>query len=85
MENEFRLIRKSRGCCRPRASVFEKMSAASGAGYEEIAACRVAGVPISKYRSQKTGLVVCIVQVEGPLVNGYFCLGEVVVVVYLAI
>ena len=33
-------------------------------------------VPIVKYRSKKTGLTVFIAQVEGPLVNGYFCLGK---------
>lgn len=33
-------------------------------------------VPVTKYRSQKTGITVFIAQVEGPLVNGYFCLGE---------
>ena len=34
-------------------------------------------VPITKYRSKKTGLTVFIAQVEGPLVNGYFCLGKI--------
>ena len=33
-------------------------------------------VPVTKYRSKKTGLTVFIAQVEGPLVNGYFCLGK---------
>jgi hypothetical protein len=32
-------------------------------------------IPVSKYRSKTTGLSVFIAQVEGPLVNGYFCLG----------
>ena len=32
-------------------------------------------VPVTKYRSSRTGLTVCIAQVEGPLVNGFFCLG----------
>lgn len=31
-------------------------------------------MPVGKYRSLHTGLVVYIAQVEGPLVNGYFCL-----------
>ncbi|XP_064616831.1 uncharacterized protein C05D11.1-like [Liolophura sinensis] len=31
-------------------------------------------IPVSKYKSQRTGLSVFIAQVEGPLVNGYFCL-----------
>lgn len=34
-------------------------------------------IPVFKYKSKKTGLTVCIAQVEGPLVNGYFCLGNV--------
>jgi len=33
-------------------------------------------VPVYKYRSSQTGLRIVIAQVEGPLVNGYFCLGE---------
>lgn len=47
----------------------------SGKGYELLAECTVAGVPVQKLRSTRTGIVVCVVQVEGPLVNGYFCLG----------
>ncbi|OWF39921.1 uncharacterized protein C05D11.1-like [Mizuhopecten yessoensis] len=31
-------------------------------------------IPVSKYRSKNTGISVFIAQVEGPLVNGYFCL-----------
>ncbi|XP_063960885.1 uncharacterized protein C05D11.1-like [Lytechinus pictus] len=31
-------------------------------------------VPVTKYRSTETGLTVCLAQVEGPLVNGYFVL-----------
>ena len=45
-------------------------------GYEKLASCEVAGVPIEKYKSTRSGLVACLAQVEGPLVNGYFCLGE---------
>ena len=33
-------------------------------------------IPVSKYRSKDTGISVFIGQVEGPLVNGYFCLGK---------
>ena len=33
-------------------------------------------IPVEKYRSSRTGLVICIANVEGPLVNGYFCLGK---------
>ncbi|XP_034828177.1 uncharacterized protein C05D11.1-like [Maniola hyperantus] len=31
-------------------------------------------IPVSKYVSEKTGLTVIIANVEGPLVNGFFCL-----------
>ncbi|XP_067661811.1 uncharacterized protein C05D11.1-like [Haliotis asinina] len=31
-------------------------------------------IPVSKYRSKETGISVFVAQVEGPLVNGYFCL-----------
>ncbi|XP_022257411.1 uncharacterized protein C05D11.1-like [Limulus polyphemus] len=31
-------------------------------------------VPISKYRSKKTGMQVCIAGVEGPIVHGYLCI-----------
>ena len=44
--------------------------------FVKIASCQVAGVLASKYKSSRTGLVVCLAQVEGPLVNGYVCLGE---------
>lgn len=47
--------------------------------YEELASCQVAGVPIAKYKSLKTGLVVCTAQTEGPLINGYFTLGKTLV------
>ena len=32
-------------------------------------------IPVCKYRSRKTGLRIVVAQVQGPLVNGYFCLG----------
>jgi len=32
-------------------------------------------IPVTKYRSKRTGLRIVIAEVEGPLVNGYFCLG----------
>ena len=31
-------------------------------------------IPVTKYRSARTGLTVTVAQVEGPVVNGYFCL-----------
>lgn len=34
-------------------------------------------VPISKYVSEKTGITVIIGQVDGPVVNGFFCLGKI--------
>lgn len=33
-------------------------------------------IPVNKYVSDKTGLTVIIANVEGPLVNGFFCLGR---------
>ena len=32
-------------------------------------------INVKKYRSKETGLVICFAHVDGPLVNGYFCLG----------
>jgi len=32
-------------------------------------------IPVCKYRSRKTGLRIVVAQVQGPLVNGYFCVG----------
>jgi hypothetical protein len=34
-------------------------------------------IPVNKYVSEKTGLTVIIAETEGPLVNGFFCLGMV--------
>ncbi|XP_071830473.1 uncharacterized protein C05D11.1-like [Apostichopus japonicus] len=31
-------------------------------------------VPVTKYKSKRTGLTICLAEVEGPLVNGFFCL-----------
>ena len=45
-------------------------------GYDLLASCTIGGVLVRKYRSQLTGLAVCLAQVEGPLVSGYFCLGK---------
>jgi len=33
-------------------------------------------IPVCKYRSLKTGLRIVVAQVQGPLVNGYLCLGR---------
>lgn len=33
-------------------------------------------IPISEYKSKKTGLTVVIAEVEGPVVNGFFCVGK---------
>lgn len=44
-------------------------------GFELISSAIVSDIiPIKKYRSKATGITVCIANVEGPLVNGYFCL-----------
>ena len=45
-------------------------------GFVRVAGCEVAGVTIQKFKSTRTGLVVCLAQVEGPTVQGFFCLGE---------
>lgn len=34
-------------------------------------------IPVNKYVSEKTGITVIIAGVEGPLVNGFFCLGKI--------
>lgn len=45
------------------------------ASYELISSAIVSDIiPIKKYRSKESGLTVCIANVGGPLVNGYFCL-----------
>lgn len=44
-------------------------------GYELLSSAVVSDIiPIKKYRSKATGITVCIANVSGPLVNGYFCL-----------
>jgi hypothetical protein len=37
-------------------------------------------IPVHKYKSSVTGLTVVIAEVEGPIVNGYFCLGKLIFV-----
>lgn len=32
-------------------------------------------IPVSEYRSKNTGLTVVLAEVEGPVVNGFFCVG----------
>lgn len=62
-----------------RGSVEGKMSSkhSNSHSFDEVAGCYVAGVLVSKYKSTRTGLVVCLARVKSPLVNGYFCLGEI--------
>jgi hypothetical protein len=33
-------------------------------------------VPVFEYKSKNTGLTVIIAEVDGPVVNGFFCLGN---------
>lgn len=33
-------------------------------------------IPVTKYKSQRTGLTVILGEIEGPVVNGYFTLGK---------
>jgi Zn-dependent M16 (insulinase) family peptidase len=42
--------------------------------WEELANFISDGVPIRKYRSQKSGLTLAMAEIEGPQVNGYFAL-----------
>jgi len=43
--------------------------------YEELALLKANNqIPVAKYKSLRTGLTVTVAQVEGPVVNGYFCL-----------
>ena len=35
-------------------------------------------IPVSKYKSLKTGLTVCFADIDGPIINGYICLGNYV-------
>lgn len=32
-------------------------------------------IPVSEYKSKNTGLTVVLAEVEGPVVNGFFCVG----------
>lgn len=32
-------------------------------------------IPVHEYKSKETGLTVVIAEVDGPVVNGFFCLG----------
>ena len=34
-------------------------------------------IPVYEYKSKETGLTVVIAETEGPVVNGFFCLGWV--------
>lgn len=40
-------------------------------------------IPVSEYKSKDTGLTVVIAEVEGPVVNGFFCVGMLVVLINL--
>eukprot|EP00092_Neocalanus_flemingeri_P035801 GFUD01038981.1.p1 GENE.GFUD01038981.1~~GFUD01038981.1.p1 ORF type:complete len:1002 (+),score=290.69 GFUD01038981.1:52-3057(+) len=43
--------------------------------YQELAMLKANNqIPVAKYKSLRTGLTVTVAQVEGPVVNGYFCL-----------
>ena len=53
------------------------MAPVQGNKFELLCQMNLVGlIPIEKYKSSRTGLTVCVANVEGPLVNGYFCLGE---------
>lgn len=45
------------------------------ANFENLCSFKVLdSIPVTKYRSKKTGIQLCFAQVPGPLVNGYLCL-----------
>lgn len=46
-------------------------------GFELISSLEAYGrIPVYEFKSIRTGLTIVIAEVEGPVVNGYFCLGE---------
>lgn len=51
--------------------------ASNMAGFELICSLKSNDlIPVHKYKSSNTGLTVVIAEVDGPVVNGYFCLGK---------
>ena len=44
--------------------------------WEKLLDFDVLDVNVKKYRSNKTGLTLCLAGVEGPLVNGFLTVGE---------
>ena len=53
------------------------MASLTSNGFELLCQVNVVDlIPVEKYRSLRTGLTVCVANVSGPLVNGYFCLGK---------
>lgn len=45
--------------------------------FELIASTKMNGkIPVTKYRSKRTGLTVVLGEVDGPVVNGFFSLGK---------
>ena len=52
------------------------MAAVCSYGFELTCEARVVDLfDVKKYKSSRTGLTVCMANVSGPLVNGYFCVG----------
>ena len=51
--------------------------------FELVSSALVADIiPVKKYRSKETGLNVCLVNIDGPIVNGYFCLCECILTLF---
>lgn len=45
-------------------------------GFELVATLEAySKIPVYEFKSRRTGLTVVLAEVEGPVVNGYFCLG----------
>lgn len=51
----------------------------SASGFEHLYSLKAYNkIPLHEYKSTKTGLTVIVAEVEGPIVNGYFCLGKTI-------
>lgn len=42
-------------------------------------------IPIYMYKSKNTGITVCIAELDGPIINGYFNIGNVSLHIYVYI
>ena len=67
-------------CCSPRPllsrAVVARYPPEMASHWETLLDFNVLDMRVTKYRSNKTGLTLCLAAVEGPLVNGFLTLGE---------